>query len=477
MASASYSDFQIPNTPGQPPGTAPNGAPWLPGTFDSSLLDENQNEQNYYGVVSYQKSAGDLNLQSSVFGRESSVRFMPDTTGDLYFNGASSYVERGIDSGGAQADGSYDLADTHTLRGGLFFLDEKASTRTRTSVFPVDGDGNPTGPAFAIVDDPSVRAVFLGSYLQDEWKLGSALTLNCGLRFDVFNSSFDNENQLSPRINLIWQPTTRTTLHAGYARYFTPPPAENVTAGTVEKFDNTSIAGGTTLDDPVRAERADYFDAGISQRLAQGWQAGLDGYYKRAKDQLDDGLFGQTLILSAFNYAEGEVYGLEFTTSYAKGGFSAYANLASSVAKGRNLVSAEFLFDPDDLTYIRNHWIHLDHDQALTGSLGAAQLWKESGGSTRLYADLIYGTGLRTSTTAPDGSDVPNGGTVPSYGTISLGAEQTFRLDPRHSVKVRIDVVNVADDPYELRDGSGIGVNAAQFGPRRSIFGTIIYVF
>ena len=31
--------------------------------FNSSNLNENQNEQNYYGVASYQKTAGNLNYQ------------------------------------------------------------------------------------------------------------------------------------------------------------------------------------------------------------------------------------------------------------------------------------------------------------------------------------------------------------------------------------------------------------------------------
>ena len=55
MGSVSYSDFQVPNTPGLPPGHSPNGSPWLPGTFDSAQLNENQNEQNYYGVAGLSK--------------------------------------------------------------------------------------------------------------------------------------------------------------------------------------------------------------------------------------------------------------------------------------------------------------------------------------------------------------------------------------------------------------------------------------
>jgi opacity protein-like surface antigen len=37
-------------------------------------------------------------------------------------------------------------------------------------------------------------------------------------------------------------------------------------------------------------------------------------------------------------------------------------------------------------------------------------------------------------------------------------------------VTVRFDVVNVADTIYEIRDGSGIGVFAPQFGPRRGYY-------
>ena len=108
MGSASYSDFQVPNTPGLQNDPAnystPDGSTtWnaradsgLPATFDSSTLNENQNEQNYYGVVTYQKSAGDLNFQASVFGRNSDVHFTPDPVGDLFFNGVASDVQPAI---------------------------------------------------------------------------------------------------------------------------------------------------------------------------------------------------------------------------------------------------------------------------------------------------------------------------------------------------------------------------------------------
>ena len=228
------------------------------------------------------------------------------------------------------------------------------------------------------------------------------LTFNYGARFDLYSSSFDHENQPSPRVNLIYQPTDKTTLHAGYARYFTPPPLENVSAGNVDHFNGTaneSPAGPNAPDSTVKAERANYFDAGISQKLAPELQVGVDGYYKEARNQLDDGLFGQSLILSAFNYDKGRVYGVEFSGSYTTGGFSTYANVAYSVAQGEDWNSAQFLFDPADLAYVKNHWIYLDHDQRVTGSFGTSYLFNESQRtSTRVYVDALYGSGLKDRT-------------------------------------------------------------------------------
>jgi outer membrane receptor protein involved in Fe transport len=488
MLSASDSDFEIPNTSGLSVGTAPGGNAWnstgaLPANFNSSDLNENQNEQNYHGVVSYQKSAGKLDYQISAIARNSDVHFTPDSIGDLYFNGVASDVQKKLYSGGLQADASYELNDKHTIRGGFMALDESVSADSTTTVFNLDGAGNPTGSPFPIADNNTLHGLFAGIYLQDEWQIFSKLTINYGARFDEFYSSFDKENQVSPRINFIYTPTDSTTLHAGYARYFTPPPVEDVSGSSVAKFDGTSNASGTDQDSPVKAERANYFDAGITQKIGKHLQLGLDGYYKQAKNQLDDGLFGQTLILSAFNYAKGEIYGVEFTASYNKGGFSTYANLAYGVAKGEDWNSAQFLFDTTDAAYVQNHWINLDHAQTVTGSFGAAYTWNEGKNSTtRVYVDAIYGSGLRadgggTEDGTPTGNPIPNGTTVPAYYSINCGAEQSFKVGKDKTLKARLDIVNLTDNSYELRDGSGVGVNAAQYGARIGFFGSISFVF
>ena len=490
MGSASYSTYQVPDQAGltgpfalTTGGTTPDD---LPDTFDSSTLNENQLEQNYYGVVTYQKSAGDLNFQASVFGRNSDVHFTPDPIGDLFFNGEASDVNRQLYSGGLQADASYALGDKHIIRGGVILQDEYVSADSSTTVYNLDANGNPTGAPYAIPDNEVLHGLFAGAYIQDEWKILPQVTINYGARFDEYYASFLKANQLSPRVNVIYKPTDSTTLHAGYARYFTPPPVENVPASSVSSFDGTTGSTGNDEDSPVQAERANYFDVGISQKVTKHLTLGLDGYYKHAQHQLDDGLFGQTLILSAFNYAVGRVYGVEVTGSYNRGGFSGYANLAWSQAYGEDWESAQFLFGPGgpgtDLAYVQNHFIYLDHDQRLTGSFGVSYTFNEgSHYKTMLYTDAIYGSGLRQDgggfepgTTNP----IPNGASVPQYYSINLGAAQSFKLPHDRTLTARIDIVNLTDNIYQLRSGPAVtGVNAAQYGERLGFFGSISMTF
>ena len=456
-----HNDFQIPNNPGQPPMFTVDGR----STFNSAKLDENQSEDNAYEILTYQKNAGDLNFQASVFNRFSSILFRPDDVGDLIFNGVASRVDRDILSNGVELDSSYKLNDQHTIRGGLIFTEQHATIDTATLVFPVDANGNQTSTTpLRIVDNHDKYGYFYGFYLQDEWKPFEQLTINFGGRLDFVNA-FADENQLSPRINVVYKPFDWTTLHAGYARYFTPPPLEAVPQSTIAKFAGTTNGSAITLDSAVTSERAHYFDAGVTQKIMEGWNAGLDGFYKSSHSTLDEGQFGQALILSSFNYNRGRIYGGEFTTNYDHGPFSAYGNVGWEWARGVHVSSAEFLFDPDEFAFINKHWVFLDHDQRWTATAGAAYTWND----WKAAADFLYGAGLRRG--------FANTKSVPDYATVNLSLQRNLKIPRVGNFKVRFDVVNLFDKIYELRDGSGIGVGAPQFGQRRGFYGTVAYDF
>src|SRR6266436_1795883 len=461
LVSGNHSDFQIPNNPGQTPAFTVNGR----STFDSAKLDENQSEDSAYEILTYQKKAGDLNFQASIFNRYSSILFRPDDVGDLIFNGVASRVDRAILSNGVEFDSSYKLNDAHTLRAVFIFTEQHATIDTATLVFPIDASGHQTSTTpIRIVDNHDKYGYFYGFYLQDGWKPFEQLTINFGGRLDFVNA-FADENQLSPRINVVYKPFAWTTLHAGYARYFTPPPLEAVPESTIAKFTGTTNESAITKDSPVTSERAHYFDAGVTQKIMEGFNVGLDGFYKSSHSTLDEGQFGQALILSSFNYKRGEIYGGEFTSSYDHGPFSAYGNVGWEWARGTNVSSAQFLFDPDEFAYIKKNWVFLDHDQRFSGSAGIAYTWKD----WQAGIDGLYGNGLR--------QGFANTQKLSPYETFSVHLSRRIQITEKTALKIRFDVVNLLDKVYELRSGSGIGVGAPQFGQRLGFYGTVAYEF
>jgi len=466
ILSGAHSDFQLPNTPGQ-------DAQYQCGTqtaFDSATLNENQSEQSYYEVLAYQKKTGDLDFQLAQSMRYSDVSFAPDAIGDLMFNGIAAREDHRLVSNGLQGDASYVLDEHHTLRGGFTFTVEEATVNTSNLVFPAAWNGSSwvqTGTTpYNINDDYSKQAYLYGFYLQDEWKIFDNLTLNYGGRFDVLNA-YLNENQISPRINAVYQATETTVVHGGYGQYFTPPPLEFVNAGSVAKFANTTHGADpdNMVSSPVKSERYHYFDVGMTQKVLPELRAGLDAYYKIKKNVLDEGQFGPAMIFSPNNADQGKVYGVEATLNYEKNGFSVYGNFAWSRALAQGLNSGQFQFDPDELAYLQSHWYHLDHDQDFTASAGVSYKW----GATKVYADAIYGSGLY--------SGFGNQQELPGYVTVNTGIVHVLKLTKRDQIKVRFDIVNLLDTVYEIRDGTGIGVFAPQYLPRRGLYGSLEYAF
>ena len=462
LAGHNHNDFEIPNNPGQTPMFDDMGRT----NFDSAKLDENQSEENYYDILTYQKKSDDLNFQASVFNRYSSILFRPDEVGDLIFNGVASRVDRDILSNGAEFDSSYKLNDEHTIRGGFIFTEQHATVDTVTLVFPVDANGNQiSNMPQRIVDNNGKYGYFYGFYLQDEWKPLDQVTVNFGGRLDFVNA-FRDENQLSPRVNVVYTPWDGTVLHAGYARYFTPPPLEAVPQSTISKFAGTTNESAITKDSLISSERADYFDIGATQKIMEGWNVGIDGFYKSSHSTLDEGQFGQALILSSFNYKRGRIYGGELTTNYDHGPFSLYGNAAWGWARGVHWSSSQFLFDPAEYAFVNKHWVFLDHDQRWTATAGGAYTWQD----WRLSTEFLYGSGLRRG--------FANTKSVPDYGTVNLSLQRILKIPSLPgSFKIRFDIVNLFDEIYELRDGSGIGVGAPQFGQRRGFYGTVAYDF
>jgi outer membrane receptor protein involved in Fe transport len=456
ISGASYGQFQIPNNPNQAPlGDFPS--PSFAG--NSASLNENEYDTFIYNIAALQTKGDKVDTQLSVYARYADVHFVPDIFNDLVFNDVASDVTRESYLYGTQFDASYELNAIHKLRAGFAVSAEQTNVTNTSTVLPVDPTTGAISPTpFAVTDANSLLGWNIGTYAQDEWKLSNTLTINLGLRFDQLYQ-FVDANQFSPRAALVWKPLDGTTIHGGYARYFTPPMQAQATQSNLALFNNTTNRPEVPLNSPVLPERSHYFDVGIDQKVLPGLDVGFDTYYKIAKDMIDDGQFGQAVVLTQFNWARGYSEGAEFKAKYQNGAFKAYANFSYNITRATDAVSNQYLLDADEYAYLLNHYHYTDDMQRMTGSAGASYRWDK----TLFTTSLIYGSGLR--------SGFANEDHTAPYASVNLGISHEFQLAPGDKpLTARFDVVNLFDQVYELRDGSGIGVFAPQYGPRRGFY-------
>lgn len=496
--------FQIPNNPGQsqtgpadPTSFGAINSVYGNTSFNSANINQNQYERNAYAVLAWQRSVGDVDAQLSYYSRYSDVHFVPDPVNDLYFNNVASDIYRNTFLNGISGDAAYRITPIHTLRAGFQVNGEETSIKSGYLVDALDANGNPIDAPFTIGDQSNLFGWQLGAYVQDEWKITPQVTLYSGLRFDQIFQYVD-ANQISPRFNLTYQPWWATLFHIGWGRYFTPPPQDLGRVFPEQLFEGTTNStaynGLGTNSGSILPERSSVSDVGVTQQLlpqcpsgtggmftkapvattnCPSLEVGVDAYYKNARDLLDDGQFGQAYVLTAFNYAEGYNWGVEGKMKFRDGNFTAYGSIARAEQHAREVVSNQGLFGTDELAYIAANWINTDHSQNLTASAGVSYLWTGFNpwiDGTKVSSTVIYGTGLR--------SGFANTDHVPPYTQVNLGISREFTPWAGWGINdkpltVRFDVVNLFDEVYEIRAGSGIGVFAPQYGPRRGFFAGI----
>lgn len=467
ITSASHADFELPNTPGLPKLYQVAGTRWDDPSVQSRLLDDSQTEQNYYAVVSYQRSQDKLNLQVSPYFRYGRIDYTPDPVRDLVFQGVAEHEVNDFTTGGVQFDLSWEIAPHHTMRAGLLGQYTSERLDTNSLAFPVDGEGRQlsTQP-LRLIDNTGNWSVEAGAYLQDEYRITKNLTFNYGIRYDRFASSFDNEGQLSPRANLVWKPIRTTTFHIGYSRYFAPPSPQYIHPSTLEHFAGTTNAPATAAGDATKVETSHYIDIGILQHVTSHFQITVDAFSKWAHNMTDLGQFGRAVILAPFSYRRGHIYGTELGMSWRNEHWSVFGNFSFVKTGAHDINSAQYQFAQEELDYIRHTDIQLDHQGKYTASAGIS--WHNT--HHMAYVDFIYGNGLR--------SGFANLEKEPEYDVFNIGYQYTFtKVPPGHDLKIRGDIVNLFDKRYQIRDGSGVGVYQAQFGQRRGAFFALVSDF
>jgi len=99
-------------------------------------------------------------------------------------------------------------------------------------------------------------------------------------------------------------------------------------------------------------------------------------------------------------------------------------------------------------------------------------LHKNTNHPTRFSVDGFVQSGLRATVGV-----APNGVSLPTYGVVNLSAVQKLDTGVGNGTELRLDVLNVGDTIYEIRNGTGVGVGAPQFGLRRTILAGVTQRF
>jgi len=215
--------------------------------------------------------------------------------------------------------------------------DDSASNTLGTWQFGADQPFDPNDPAsIAALKNPilftaslppvyrDTKNSWFQAYAQDEWKMGSEVTLNLGLRYDLqydsWNQHLDqskfpvplplvhpnlrkDHNNLGPRVGFAWDVANdgKSVVRAGYGRYYryifgsfggeqtnllqssiriTKPSYPDPYGGKSPlAFASTAPPNISIVGDDIRNPQADMYNVGFSQQLTTNIAVHVDGTY------------------------------------------------------------------------------------------------------------------------------------------------------------------------------------------------------
>ncbi len=454
--SMAASNNQLPNQNNLTPQFELEGVTNYPSADINSYL----NFRDYLGMLALNGApAPGLSYQVAYATHYITQSFNPDDLGELLYQGVASTAFHSDFDNTLQADVTYHLGQ-HTLGAGIYLGEYGVEADDNSLVFPTDPEGNPTqNTPVRVINNANRINLLSGIYLEDTWQLTEKLRVNLGVRWDRL-SGFTYNNQIDPTINLMYQLLPSTTLHGGFARYMQVPSFQGISPGAPAAFKNTTGFAGTGAVNPVTED--DYeWDIGAVHQLTQHITVSEDDFFELTKHYLDTGQFGDVPIFAPFNYKNGYIWGTETAVTYNSGNLSIHGSATIGENMQKGVATGQFNFDPDELAYINNNHIVLDHQPMYGASGGVTYRWKPYVFS----GSAIYSSGLRGGFADLEA--------LPHVVQVDLSALRSFEIPRIGEVTDRITLLNIFDRTNLIRPAEGIGIFQSAYGPRITVYDTL----
>ncbi len=475
----SYSFYQIPNYPTSFDPSNPNNSSTWRRYFSLNYVDgfgnspdhtghplfvyipahDTQAERNAYLQMVYKRTIDNHSyFQLAPYYKYASIVNTADPSGDFYEYTASSPILTTVDTSnpdvfsiaqnrhsntlGLKGDYSLRWQDDHLFKTGFQLQQTEGD-----GYFSIQIDPNRAPTVF----DARMSGTSESLYIQDDFTLhresgtiANHLVLNAGLRFDAYQYYFLNDQpsfdyQVQPRVGLNYMADELTRFHLFYGRLFQPAPIENL---------RLAFTGGQTEFYDILAEKADFYEAGVSRQVFDQQVASANVFYKTGINFLDDQQLGRTASAQPFNFARGYVYGLELgLKGQLIGDWSSYINYSYLIAKGQGVSGGGFAAhshgDP-------NLFQNMDHSQMHTANGGVTYSRHGFWWTTQ----ALYGSGLWT---GPSNN-------LPLLGHLTFDTTLGYEFSEKDTGfgkwKISADVLNLLDHRYPV-------TIANEFNPNR----------
>ncbi len=298
-------------------------------------------------------------------------------------------------------------------------------------------------------------------YAQDHINLTANLTADVGLRWDQLNLT-NTFAQVSPRFALAYHfPSSRTTLHFAYNRFFSPHPLEYF---LLANFFGTSAPEAPDRVGTVKPYRQHYFEAGLYQELHPKVTFELNGFYHRGDTPFEYREISVTKLFLPINSARAVSYGVDMAVNFKqleKLGISGRIQYAWQRTFFFGPLSGGFAVG-EEIRPGQKFLPAFDEPHSGTASIYYNHRWHD------FFAGWLirYGSG----TAARNGAM-----RLPSHATADLTSGLRVWRRENASVRLEFNLANLSDDRYAIAKESE--ETPIQFAPPRIVSGRIKFTF